>query len=79
MAFQEHINAWRQFQMAAGNNDIVANVTEGVIAGIKDDPSGIGTAQRVEASALGAVNETYYRLTEIAVAYGARVPNSAVR
>ena len=51
----------------------------GAVAGMTNDPSGIGQIQTNEASAQDAVNQTYYQLTEIAAAYGARVPNSGVR
>jgi hypothetical protein len=79
VAFQQHVNAWRQFQMAASNNNIVNNVVVGAVAGMTNDPSGIGQIQSDEASAQDAVNQTYYQLTEIAAEYGARVPNSVVR
>lgn len=79
IAFQDHVNAWQQFQMAASNNNVVNNVAVGVVAGITNDPSGIGQIQNDEASALDAVNQTYYRLTEIAAAYGARIPPAAVQ
>jgi len=79
VAFQEHVNAWQQFQMAAANDNIVNNVIVGAVAGMTNDPSGIGQIQSNEASAQDAVNQTYYQLTEIAAAYGARVPNSRLQ
>jgi hypothetical protein len=79
VAFQEHVNAWQQFQMAAANNNVVNNVVVGAVSGITNDPSGIGQLQGAEASAQDAVNQTYYRLTEIAAQYGARIPRSVVQ
>jgi len=79
VAFQAHVNAWQQFQMAAANNNVVNNVIVGAVAGVTNDPSGIGQIQNDEASARDAVNQTYYRLTEIAAAYGARIPRSVVQ
>lgn len=51
---------------------------ESVASGLTGDSSYLGAAQRNSNEALGAINATYEQLSEIATAYGARVPRSVI-
>lgn len=78
IAFQQHINAWREAAPYLSQNTTLNAVLEGVAAGVLEDPSLIGTAQRNSSSALGRVNQTYSELVTIAASRGARVPVSQI-
>lgn len=73
-AFQAHVNAWRQAQFAYGNNTLANNFVEGAVAGLSGDYSGVGQTLGSAYQAGQDINNTYYRLTMVAVSYGARVP-----
>ena len=76
VAFQQHINAWREAAPYLSQNTTLNAVLEGVAAGVLEDPSLIGTAQRNSSLVLGRVNQTYSELVTIAASQGARVPVS---
>lgn len=78
-AFQAHVNAWRQAQMAFANNTLPNNFIEGAVAGFTGDNSNLGTTMGAASQAASDINSTYYQLTTIAAAYGARVPRSVVQ
>ena len=78
-AFQAHVNAWRQAQMAFANNTLTNNFVEGAVAGITGDNSNLGATMGAASQANEDINSTYYQLTTIAAAYGARVPRSVVQ
>jgi hypothetical protein len=78
VSFQQHVNAWRQAQYAYANNTAVNNVIEGAVAAVAENPSMIGAAAGAAAQASQEINSTYYQLTAIAAAYGARIPRSVV-
>ena len=75
-AFQQHVNAWRQAQIALAGNTMGANFTEGFMAGFSGDPSQLGQTQGRASASVEDVNATYYNLTVIAARYGAQVPSS---
>ena len=78
VAFQEHINAWRNaaeyFSADTGLNAFF----EGLAAGFFEDASLLGVSARNAQLAAREINVTYQRLVTIAAAYGARVPNSEI-
>lgn len=75
VAFQEHVNAWLQYQSAASQNSIGNNVLEGALAAASGNTNLIGQSAGIESVANQDVANTY---SEIAAAYGARVPRSVV-
>ena len=79
VAFQSHVNAWLQFQAMSGQNTLAANFVEGFLGGFTGDTSKIGQTDGNASAANQYVNNTYFRLTEIAAAHGARVPRSVVK
>ena len=79
MAFQAHVNAWRQAQMAFANNTLTNNFIEGAVAGFSGNTSNVGATMGAASQANEDINSTYYQLTTIAAAYGARVPRSVVQ
>ena len=79
IAFQAHVNAWRQAQMAFANNTLTNNFVEGAVAGFSGNPSNVGATMGAAAQANQDINSTYYELTTIAARYGARVPRSVVQ
>ncbi|HPA21135.1 MAG TPA: hypothetical protein PLU30_25555 [Verrucomicrobiae bacterium] len=76
VAFQQHINAWREaapyFARDTGLNAFI----DGFAAGLLRDPSLFGASGQAAAAASQNINATYYRLASIAAMHGARVPNS---
>ena len=78
MTFQAHVNAWRQAQMALANNTLTNNFIEGAVAGFSGNTSNVGATMGAASQANEDINSTYYQLTTIAAAYGARVPRSVV-
>ena len=78
IAFQDHINAWRNAQAAFSSNNLPNNFLEGFIAGVREDPASIGCLQAQANLAASQVNATYYELTRIAARYGARIPRAEV-
>jgi hypothetical protein len=79
VAFQHHINAWREASVYLAQNTPLNSFLEGFAAGILQDPSLLGESQRNAVIAVNNINQTYYQLVLIAAAYGARVPESIVR
>ena len=79
IAFQAHINAWRQAQMAFANNTMANNFIEGAVAGFSGNTSNVGATMGAAAQANQDINSTYYELTTIAAKYGARIPRSVVQ
>jgi hypothetical protein len=77
-AFQAHVNAWRQAQMAFANNTLTNNFIEGAIAGFSGNTSNVGNTMGAASEAGQDINSTYYQLTTVAAAYGARIPRSVV-
>jgi hypothetical protein len=78
VAFQEHVNAWLRYQSAASQNTLGNNILEGAVAGASGNMNLIGQTAGNASAANDYVNETYFRLTEIAAAHGARVPRSVI-
>ena len=78
VAFQQHINCWRQAQSAFAGNTLGNNIAEGFVAGLTENYSGLGASQNAAAVANQQINDSYYQLTAIAAAHGARVPRSVV-
>lgn len=78
LAFQQHINAWREaapyFAQDTGLNAFI----DGFAAGLMQDASLVGASGQAAAAASQNINATYYQLVNIAAAHGARVPNSVV-
>ena len=78
-AFQAHVNAWRQAQMAFANNTLTNNFIEGAVAGLSGNTANLGSTMGAAAQANQEINSTYYELTTIAARYGARIPRSVVQ
>lgn len=78
VAFQQHINAWRDASGAFSQNTGLNAFLESFAAGYFNDPSFIGVSQQNAAIANYRINATYNELVNIAVAHGARVPHSVV-
>lgn len=78
VAFQQHINAWRGASPAFSQNTGLNAFMEGFASGVLQDSSLYGVSQRNAAIAVQGIADTYNRLTEIAAAYGARIPRSIV-
>lgn len=78
MAFQSHVFAWQQAAPSLGNNNLGTAFLEGLAAGVTEDPRFIGQAEQEASYAGQQINATYYRLTQIAAKYGARIPRSVV-
>lgn len=79
IAFQEHINAWRQASGVFAQNTPLNSFLEGFASGILQDPSFLGASERQAAYASYRINETYNELVRIAAMHGARIPESVVR
>lgn len=78
VAFQQHINAWRNAASAFDQNTPLNTFFEAFAAGLLKDFSQLGASQQTLNSAIAGINSTYERLTEIATSHGARVPRSVV-
>lgn len=78
VAFQEHINAWRTASGYFAQDTNLNAFLEGLVSGYFQDSSMLGHAAQNAIVAAQNINATYERLTTIAAAYGARVPNSEV-
>ena len=79
MAFQVHVNAWRQAQMAFANNNFGNNFAEGAVAGLSGNTSNVGATMGAATQANQDINSSYYDLTTTAAKYGARIPRSVVQ
>lgn len=78
-AFQQHINAWRDAAGHFAQNSPLNSFLEGMAAGFFQDPSMFGISQQNAAAASQNINATYNQLVTIAVAHGARVPESIIK
>lgn len=78
LAYQAHITAWRNASFAYANNTVGNAMIEGFVAGLTNDQRYFAQSQGNAAYATQQINETYYVLTQVAAAYGARIPVSVV-
>jgi hypothetical protein len=78
VAFQQHINAWRQAAPYFAQDTGLAAFLEGFAAGMSGNDSMVGLTHENASIASQNINSTYYQLVNLAAAYGARVPNSVV-
>ncbi len=78
LAFQQHINAWRDGSTLFARDKTLRSFLEGLAAGYFRDASLFGQAHRKAKAAVEQINQTYNQLSSIAAAYGARVPESTV-
>lgn len=78
IAFQQHINAWRDAAPAYSQNTTLNVFLEAFAGGLANEYSQIGASQQGAAIATARINSTYERLTEIAASHGARIPRSVV-
>ena len=73
VAFQRHINAWREAAGAFSQNTLLNSFLEGFASGITGDPSYLGASQNNAAAADYQIHATYNQLVSIAAAHGARI------
>ena len=78
VAFQEHINAWREAAPYLEQDTGLTSFLEGLYSGYTGDFSVFGAANYNAQLATQNINATYNRLVTIATAHGARVPHSVV-
>lgn len=79
VAFQKHVDAWFGAAKVFSKDTNFNAFMEGFAAGYTKDPSHIGKAKHQSLKWVQAIQATYTKVTEIALAYGARVPESTVR
>lgn len=75
-AFQAHINAWKAGSHTLQVNVPLASFLEGFVGGYTGDYSQVGATAYDQQQAIQYINITYFKLTEIAAAHGARIPKS---
>ncbi|WP_166442662.1 hypothetical protein [Phragmitibacter flavus] len=76
MAFQVHVFAWQNAEEYLAKNTLGTAFLEGFLAGLTDNPAWIGKTSSDVAVANQQINETYFTLTQVAAAHGARIPRS---
>ncbi len=74
LAFQQHVNAWRQSVPYIQADTPVTAFFEGLYAGATDDYSVLGLSSQQARLANEQVNVSYREVLNVAAVYGARIP-----